>query len=175
MRKRSFAHLLLSLFTTRERADEIEGDLIEERAARGRAWFMRHVLGVTASLFRASCREAPLRVASLALVATIGALAATIACDRLLLAPDAWLQLPILGWFAIATATFVVGWAVGYFGSGFGIRATTCAVLVLTAFLIMTLPNVESVLVKVGLLLLSLAVLPLPLMVGSVVGEHRGG
>lgn len=173
MRRRTLAHRLLSLFTTRERAEEIEGDLVEQSATRGAAWFARHVIGVTIALFGASCREAPMRIAMLATGAMTAALAATILCDRLLMAPDAPHRLPLLGWMIIAAAAFAIGWCVGYFGRGFGIRATTWAVLALTVFLAAAPPK-GPLLVSLGLVLLSLAVLPLPLIAGSVVGQrHR--
>ena len=57
---------LFGLFTSRDHAEAIAGDLLEERNRRGRMWFWPAVVGITLVLWRNSVREAPLRVLSLA-------------------------------------------------------------------------------------------------------------
>jgi hypothetical protein len=53
MPKPSFSLSILSLFTTPERAAEIEGDLIEQAHSQGSGWFTYHVVITALSLFRA--------------------------------------------------------------------------------------------------------------------------
>ena len=65
MRDASRAEALLSLFTTRDRAESIAGDLIEERDVRGSAWFWVHVFRTTFALFTSALASAP--VSALAL------------------------------------------------------------------------------------------------------------
>jgi hypothetical protein len=58
---------LFSLFTSSNRAVAIAGDLVEERAQRGRVWFWLHVVRITVVLWRNAAAEAPLRVLVLTL------------------------------------------------------------------------------------------------------------
>jgi pimeloyl-ACP methyl ester carboxylesterase len=73
----SLAQALLSLFTTRDRAESIAGDLIEERDGRGSAWFWFHVVRTTFALFTSAFASAPVK--TLALVALGFALFVTLA------------------------------------------------------------------------------------------------
>lgn len=59
MRDATRAEALLSLFTTRERAESIAGDLAEERDVRGSAWFWFHVFRTTFALFTSALTSAP--------------------------------------------------------------------------------------------------------------------
>lgn len=54
MPKPSLALSMLSLFTTTDRATEIEGDLIEQAHSHGSIWFARHVVLTTLSLLVAA-------------------------------------------------------------------------------------------------------------------------
>ena len=54
MPKPSLALALLSLFTTPEKATEIEGDLLEQSRCYGKLWFVSHVVLTTVALFRAA-------------------------------------------------------------------------------------------------------------------------
>ena len=77
MRDGSWAQALLSLFTDRDRAESIAGDLIEERDGRGALWFWFHVFGTTFALFMSALASAPLTAFALG---TLGfALFATLA------------------------------------------------------------------------------------------------
>ena len=103
----TFACTLLSLYTTRQRAVEIEGDLIEEREYRGTAWFIINVISVTFSLFSESYRRAPLRITVLSLAATG---LSVISCDVsswLFFSPGAIAPVPLLGFIAIFTWAFL--------------------------------------------------------------------
>jgi hypothetical protein len=65
VRDPSHVEALLSLFTSRDRAEAIAGDLAEERSVRGSAWFWFHVVGTTFALFRRAFASAPLAVSAL--------------------------------------------------------------------------------------------------------------
>ena len=59
MRDASRAEAFLSLFTTRDRAESIAGDLAEERDVHGSAWFWFHVFRTTFALFISALTSAP--------------------------------------------------------------------------------------------------------------------
>jgi len=65
MRDAGPAEALLSLFTARERAESIAGDLIEERDVRGSAWFWLNVVRTTFALFASTLANAPATVCAL--------------------------------------------------------------------------------------------------------------
>jgi hypothetical protein len=67
MPERTLTWRLFALFTTPERAEAIEGDLIEEHSTNNRLWFAFCVLRVTVALAAGSLRTAPLRIAALSL------------------------------------------------------------------------------------------------------------
>ena len=73
MSKPPLTSILLSLFTTPERAESIEGDLMEERLGRGNLWFQLQVIRITFSLFQQSFLQAPLQTSVLS-TATFGLL-----------------------------------------------------------------------------------------------------
>lgn len=192
MRSGSLAQFLLSLFTSRQRAAEIEGDLLEEGAARGRSWIALQIVSVTFALFWECSKEAPLRVAALSVLATTLSLVASILVDQLLLGPNALLPLPTtLGLVMVAVLVFLIGWALGYFGSGFGIRASVWSVFLLTLLLIIQEAHfvyshyviiidlsrlgeaLGTVVRSIGYLLLSIAALPAPLMTGGILGHRQ--
>ena len=77
MRDGSWSEALIALFTTRDRAESIAGDLIEERDVRGSTWFWLHVLRTTFNLFISALASAP--VTALALGAVGFALLVTLA------------------------------------------------------------------------------------------------
>jgi hypothetical protein len=53
----TFAQSLLALFTTPDRAAEIEGDLLEQRRERGSLWFAWQVIATSATLCLAGLRQ----------------------------------------------------------------------------------------------------------------------
>lgn len=175
MRSSSVAEFLLSLFTTRERAREIEGDLLEQQQGRPPGWMGWQVLCITTALFRASCREAPLRIALLSLGITALTFATSVGLDRMLLAPDAWLPIPVLGWAAVAATAFIIGWVTGYFGRGIGLRAATWTLVAFTLFHAMKYLAIamSSPLLALAYLSLSIAMQPLPLLAGGIMGHRR--
>ena len=61
MRDIDRAQRLLGLFTSKDCAEAIAGDLIEERRHRGGLWFWRHVLGTVFAVSRSAVTAAPLR------------------------------------------------------------------------------------------------------------------
>jgi hypothetical protein len=65
MRDASRAEALLSLFTARDRAESIAGDLTEEGDVRGSAWFWFHVFRTTFALFTSALASAPVTVFAL--------------------------------------------------------------------------------------------------------------
>ncbi len=62
MHKRSVPLIFLALFTSAERAAEIEGDLLEQRRVNGMLWFVAHVILTAFALFRQTLIQQPLLV-----------------------------------------------------------------------------------------------------------------
>jgi hypothetical protein len=57
MHNTTFALTVLALFTTADRAAEIEGDLLEQSRSRGRVWFWLHVKLTCVALFFYALRQ----------------------------------------------------------------------------------------------------------------------
>lgn len=171
MSSRSPAHTLLSLFTTQQRATEIEGDLLEESTTRGPVWFAYHVTSVTLALFKESCKEAPLRLALLTALATGFTVSACVMLDRVFFAPDALLPSPYLGLIAVVITTFLTGGALAYFGARLGTRTAACTAILLTALVVLKFALADWGIPVIGYLLLTVAILPAPFMVGSIIGH----
>jgi len=96
---------LFSLFTSPDRAVAMAGDLAEERAQRGWAWFWVHVARTTLALWRSAVTEAPLRVLALtmtglALLAApaFGGVAAVFLVPRSTESLAGWIALPLFWW-----------------------------------------------------------------------------
>jgi hypothetical protein len=138
MHNRSLALLLLSLFTTRQRAAAIEGDLIEESEHRGSRWFAMHVVGTTLALFRESVRRAPFRISVLTVCAVGLSFMTCGVATAAFMAPDAFVPVPFLGFVAIFLWAFSIGFGLEYLAPGFGIRAATLTVLLLLLLFIVT-------------------------------------
>ena len=68
MSKSTFANMLLSLFTTPEIAESIEGDLTEEYSNQHGIWIWLASIRVTFALFRYSFRESPIQTSALGAV-----------------------------------------------------------------------------------------------------------
>lgn len=194
MHKRSLAFMLLSLFTTRQRAAAIEGDLIEESEHRGGRWFATHVIGTTLALFRESVRRAPFRI-SLLTVCAVGLSFMTCGVvTAAFMGPDAFVPVPFLGFVAIFLWAFSIGFGLEYLAPGLGVRAATLTVLLLLLLFIVTVApswfesltdypqlNVDVALLRVfasvvamlGSVVFAIVIFLAPLLVGSVYAHHR--
>jgi hypothetical protein len=174
--RRSPAHTLLSLFTSRQHAAEIEGDLIEEAASRGRAWFAYHLIGITFALFLESCKEAPLRLALLSVLATAFTLVMSGLLERVFIGPRALVPSLALAVAAFVALAFLTGLALAWVGARLGMRAATCTAILLTLWFIVKAfgyaQRGEAILSLLRYLVLSIAISPLPFMTGSILG-HR--
>jgi hypothetical protein len=62
MHKPSFTLAFLALFTTVEKAAEIEGDLLEQARVHGRLWFVTQVIAIAFALFWQTLLQQPLPV-----------------------------------------------------------------------------------------------------------------
>jgi hypothetical protein len=191
MRSGTFAFTLLSLFTTEQRAAEIEGDLIEEGAYRGRSWFTIHVIGTALALFKESYRQAPLRITALGLAATCIAAFTCGVIARVFSAPDAFYPEPLLGFLAIPVSAFLTGFGLGYLGSGLGVRAAAFTTIVLTILFVvarissgtsdgvfdldagLALALLTAIVSTLGQFAMSIVIYLAPLMAGSVYGNNR--
>ncbi len=71
MDKPTFTFILLSLFTSREKALEIEGDLIEEAKIYGKLWKNFYIWHTTFALFRFSLLKAPVSSSIFAIISLI--------------------------------------------------------------------------------------------------------
>ena len=65
MPKLSLSATLLTLFTSPEHAQSIEGDLLEEARSRGRIWFWSHLVRTTVALWWKASSESPLALLGL--------------------------------------------------------------------------------------------------------------
>jgi hypothetical protein len=107
MRDASRAEALLSLFTTRERAESIAGDLAEERDVRGSAWFWFHVFRTTFALFTSALTSAlPTTLAlgalglTLFVILAFGGFAVVALFPFLLGTAKSWVFLSLFWWSA---------------------------------------------------------------------------
>jgi hypothetical protein len=190
MPRGTFAFTLLSLFTTEQRAAEIEGDLIEEATDRGRYWFAFHLIGTALALFKESYRQAPIRITALGLTATGIAASTCGVITRVFSAPDAFYPDPLLAFLAIPTSAFLTGFGLGYLGSGLGVRAAVLTTMVLTIMFVVAQVSSRTAVafdLDVGLALalltaissilcqfaFSIVIYLAPLMAGSVYGNSR--
>jgi hypothetical protein len=190
MRSGTFAFALLSLFTTEQRAAEIEGDLIEEAMYRGRSWFMIHLIGTALALFSESYRQAPIRITALGLAATCIA-ASTCGVITRVFSPEAFFSDPLLAFLAIPTSAFLTGFGLGYLGSGLGVRAAAFTTIVLTIMFVfaqlssrtsdvafdsdagLALAVLTAIGSTLGQFAVSIVVYLAPLMAGSVYGNRH--
>lgn len=92
MPKLSLSATLLTLFTSPEQAQSIEGDLLEEARSRGRFWFWSHLVRTTLALWWTGFSESPLALVGL-----------TVACGA------AWFLLLFLAEVDDAPGVFVFG------------------------------------------------------------------
>jgi hypothetical protein len=190
MRSGTFAFTLLSLFTTEQRAAEIEGDLIEESAYRSRSWFTFHVICTALALFKESYRQTPIRITALGLAATCIAASTCGVIAYVFSAPDALYPEPLLGFLAIPVSAFVTGFGLGYLGSGFGVRAAAFMTIVLTILFVVARVSSQTpdgafdldglafalltaIVSTVGQFAVSIVIYLAPLMAGSVYGNNR--
>lgn len=144
MDKSTLAFRLLALFSTKQRALEIEGDLLEESAQRGRGWFVTHVLSVTLALFRESLEEAPCRTAALGAIATGLAFLTCRVATGLFLATNAFYPSPFLGTCIVPLCGFLIGSGLGYVASSLAVRAAALTAIVLSCCLFFTLIGADS-------------------------------
>ena len=89
MSKLSLAATLLTLFTSPEHAQSIEGDLMEEARTRGRIWFWSKVVRTTLTLWWKGFSESPLVLLGL-----------MVACGA------AWLLILVFAFMARASVEF---------------------------------------------------------------------
>lgn len=132
MYSRTFAFSLLSLFTSRQRAAEIEGDLIEESRYEGIFWFRFHVFATTFALFRESFKKAPFYITVLTVVGTG---LSSLTCGMvswMFYAPDAVIPVPALGLFAVFPWAFLIGFMLEYLKPGQGVQAATLTAVLLS-------------------------------------------
>jgi hypothetical protein len=194
MHNRSLAAALLSLSTSRQRAVEIEGDLIEEREHRGCFWFAVQVIGTAFALFGETFKEAPLRITLLSVVTTSVWVVACRLLDYAFFAPDALVPAPLLGLFAVLASAFLSGFGLGYLAPNLGIRSTVLTAILLVILFFVTRASAESAqfmadlnvgigvavlnaslafLLMLAGLAFSLVIFLAPLITGSVYGHNR--
>jgi hypothetical protein len=170
MRERTWAVTLLSLGTAPEDAVAIEGDLIEERTARGGTWFAAQVVLVSLSLLRRSLLVTPVQALLTGYAVYELALKLQwwgVAPLRRLLRHDLALTEPaVLG--ATLASWVVVGGLVGLllvrFLPAIGLRSAIVAIVLLELRLLILDAEVSPVLL--------FAFGALPLLCGCVMG-HR--
>jgi hypothetical protein len=126
--ERSVAYRLLCLFTTPDRAESIEGDLIEERHTHGHAWFFVNVAATTFALWRQAIEGAFLRTMALGVLA-VGV--SVLMCSAIGLV-YVELEVPgIVTLLLIATFAFLLGAGLVRVAPVIGVAAATAASFVL--------------------------------------------
>lgn len=83
----TFASALFSLFVPRDRAEEIEGDLIEYSRTRGAAWRGFHVMLIAIRLLVRSISKAPLLILMLGLAGSIALYLGVLGGELLVVSP----------------------------------------------------------------------------------------
>ena len=144
MAERSVANRLLSLFTSPERADSIEGDLLEERQTRGRLWFVVNVATTTLALWRQAVELALLRTAAIAALAVALSCAA---CGSVELAraelATLWL-VNVPSSLLIVAFAFLLGASLVRVAPNVGVAAIVATTLVLLAMFLYTQLDVRA-------------------------------
>lgn len=138
MRCHSLPHTVLSLFTSAERAAAIEGDLLEEREARGRAWFAMQTLVIALALFQRSFAQTPARISLLCTATIVLSMIVCWIAGLMFLGPDAPFPSPGSGLAAISAAAFLLGAGLMLVAPTLGAQTVVSACVVLSAMLLAT-------------------------------------
>jgi hypothetical protein len=192
MADRSLALILLSLFTSLERAASIEGDLIEQRPEHGRTWFAVHVAGTTIALFGRAFMRAPFRTAAFVLGAWLSVFAVSWIVRALFLWPGAPIDAPLIGLGLAMVSTLMIGAGLARAAPVLGVRAAAgAAAIMLVGFIaaqIMSwseqfvadaaasgpsVATVNALVLAAGNLLLSISIYLIPLLAGSICTYSR--
>lgn len=181
MRKKSLPFALLSCVTSEEHAAAIEGDLIEERAARGKVWFAIHVIRTAFALSGFAVTQAPVRTAALSAGAVAASLLMCFFVGRAFFGPEALAPTPVLGFAAIAACAVLIGVALARVAGAVGVRAAAATALLLcTMFVVAQLLGgfgkgwsaeaIGAFVVNFGL---ALCLYPAPLLAASACAHAR--
>jgi hypothetical protein len=182
------AEWILGLATSRDRAVSMAGDLMEEAAPRGLAWFWTGVLRIMASLLWSGVAENPMRIAGVAFVG----LAVDVVASMLLAGLtgvvfflESWsghqIQLnPV--WFTLAfkASALVISVLIGRMLARLAPGHELCACLayaILGSLLSVTLMFISARGLGLSVLLgmfLSEVAQQTPVLVGAVWGRYRG-
>ena len=143
MAKKSVTYRLLSLFTSSDRADSIEGDLIEERHTHGRLWFAVNVVTTVFALWRQALAFELLRTVALSAVAV--ALSCLVCGVLELVRAELALGLsPVATLLPIAAFAFLLGAGLVRLAPTIGVAAATAASLVLLLLFIYAQVDVRA-------------------------------
>jgi hypothetical protein len=133
--EKSVAYRVLSLFTSPDRAESIEGDLIEERHTHGRVWFAVSVLTTAFALWRQAIELQFLRTMALGVLAVV---LSCLACSALALAYVELAVPVVVMLLLIATFAFLLGAGLVRIAPGIGVAAATAASLALLLLFLYT-------------------------------------
>lgn len=109
MHRNSASLICLSLFTTVDRAAEIEGDLKEESIERGRFWYVLQLLSTIFALFW----HAMVRDLFVVILLSLSVLQLIFTVDRLVVAP-----LRFLGWSQLGYNQTILAYGIHYLSWG---------------------------------------------------------
>jgi hypothetical protein len=187
--ERSVAYRLLCLFTSPDRAESIEGDLIEQRRTHGHMWFFLNVVTTTFALWRQAIELELLRTMALGVLAVAFSV---LMCSAIGLV-HVELEVPgVVTVLLIATFAFLLGAALARVAPVIGVAAVTTASLVLVLLFLYTqidaqaaqfreAPAGNAIVASVGALVSMIRNLAgaallylLPLNLGSVLMHGRG-
>jgi hypothetical protein len=131
MPRKSLPFAVLSCVTSAEHAAAIEGDLLEERAARGRIWFAIHVTRTAFALLGFAITQAPVRTAVWSAGGAAASLLMCLIVGRAFFGPDALTPAPLLGLAMIVACAVLIGVALARVAGALGVRAAAGTALLL--------------------------------------------
>jgi hypothetical protein len=186
MRNHSLGFALLSIFTTTERATEIEGDLIEQSRVLGQWWMRRQMVLVAFSLSARSMLRNPLSV-SLLCLPTFAAIFLSLAVSewvfrgpvgsilQQVVLPENGAKIAVMC-LVIAPMAFFIGGVLVRIAPAHGAKVAVAVALlfalmvIVSAFFVRGSPPILFSLLKVGV---SIGLVPVPLLWGSLSSQRR--
>lgn len=184
MRHPSVAFTLLSLFTTTEKASEIEGDLIEQSHAYGKSWMRKQVLLVALSLFGRAISRNGTSIALLSVPAFAAIFLSVMLSEWLYrgpigtyLADELAFSLPaaklaLLG-LTVFPAAFLIGAVLVRAAPVLGTRVAVATAVVFSLFVTAMHVYIDSPSVIPVKLAVELGLVTVPLLCGSISSHRR--
>jgi len=136
--KDSRAVRAIALFTSRERAREIEGDLIEQSQLYGSAWLAANAIRIVIAYFADSVRESLQQAIVLTLVASLSSSLVCILAGRVFSSPTASGWTFAVGFVAIFAVAVLIGAGLSAVAPRSGVTASICTAISLSVIFLAT-------------------------------------